>query len=244
MKSDVKLAVILAAGQGLRFGSTGKMLPKGLIEVYGKSLVERSIDTLLSYGMQSIIIVTGHLSDMYVDRLSNVKEIRFVFNGGYAESGSMQSLSLCNSLISEDFVLLDSDIIYEPKILEALLLNEARNSIAISNSTQAGDEVWVQGTDDRVIGLGKIRNDFDHEILGEFTGISKVSRVLLDCMMALNSPERPIVSSEYEEFLTHAAVHVEIKSTHVQDAKWGEIDTPEQLERVLKVFSKSDRENC
>jgi len=236
MSSNINLAVILAAGRGLRFGPGGETLPKGLIEVGGKSLIERSIDFLLSSGIQKIVMVTGHLADIYVDRLGHIKEIQFIFNPDYAKSGSMQSLALCDHFVFEDFILLDSDIIYELGILHSLLAHNAENSIAISHITQAGDEVWVQGTKNRVTSLRKKRDEDGEPLLGEFTGISKVSRVMLDNLLAIDSVEKPMRSSEYEDFFTAAAVQVEIEPVNIKYAKWGEVDTPEQLERVRREF--------
>jgi len=243
MSSNTKLAVILAAGRGLRFGPQGKIVPKGLIEVGGVSLIERSIGFLLSSGIQRIIIVTGHLAHTYVDRLGHIEEIQFIFNPDFAGTGSMQSLSLCDHLVAEDFILLDSDIIYEPEILHGLLAHNAENSIAISFLTQAGDEVWVQGTENRVTSLRKKRDEDGDPLLGEFTGISKVSRVMLDNLLAIDSVEKPMRSSEYEEFFTAAAVQVEIKPVDIKYAKWGEVDTTKQLERVHREFSSDSFDN-
>jgi len=240
MSSDIKLAVILAAGQGLRFGPDGLTSPKGLIEVGGKSLIERSIEFLQCSGIQRIIVVTGHLAHIYADRLDRIKDIDFIFNAGYKDSGSMQSLSLCDSFISEDFMLLDSDIIYEPGILHSMLNHGGKNSIAISHITHAGDEIWVQGTKNRVTSLCKKFDNTGEPLLGEFTGISKVSRVMLDALLKIDGANQPIRTSEYEDFLTAVAAQIVIEPVNIKNAKWGEVDTPEQLERVRREFSRQN----
>ncbi|MFR5682855.1 MAG: NTP transferase domain-containing protein [Clostridia bacterium] len=48
----------MAAGLGTRFGSRTELIPKGFIEVNGKSMIERSIDTLIECGIERIIIGT------------------------------------------------------------------------------------------------------------------------------------------------------------------------------------------
>lgn len=237
MSSESKLAIILAAGRGLRLGPDGEVHPKGFIQVGGTTLIERSVSFLLSSGIKRILIVTGHLAHAYVDRFGHMDEIEFIFNPDFAKSGSMQSLSLCDRFVFEDFVLLDSDIIYEAEILQTLMDHGAENSIAISPITQAGDEVWVQGAPDRVVSLNKNWVEGGFPLLGEFTGISKVSRSMFDHLIALDSAENPLRYREYENFFTAVALEVVIEAVNIGSAKWGEVDTPEQLERVLRVFS-------
>ena len=69
--SRIKTAVILAAGMGSRLSDiTNDQIPKGLLSINGKTLIERSIEKLRSIGIEKIYIVTGHLSFKY-DELAN-----------------------------------------------------------------------------------------------------------------------------------------------------------------------------
>ena len=69
--SRIKTAVILAAGMGSRLNDvTNDEIPKGLLKINGKTLIERSIEKLRSIGIEKIYIVTGHLSFKY-DELAN-----------------------------------------------------------------------------------------------------------------------------------------------------------------------------
>lgn len=56
----IKTAVIMAAGLGTRFGRQTEKIPKGFIEVGGKPMVVRSVETLLECGMDRILIGTGY----------------------------------------------------------------------------------------------------------------------------------------------------------------------------------------
>ena len=51
----VKTALIMAAGLGTRFGKMTETVPKGFVECGGKSMVERSIQTLIDCGIDRII---------------------------------------------------------------------------------------------------------------------------------------------------------------------------------------------
>ena len=61
----IKTAVIMAAGMGTRFGTMTEERPKGFIDAGGKPMVVRSIETLISCGIERIIIGTGYLREAY-----------------------------------------------------------------------------------------------------------------------------------------------------------------------------------
>ena len=61
----VTQALILAAGRGVRMGPRGQSIPKGFIEVGGKTLIARSLALLARSGVRDVTIVTGHLADFY-----------------------------------------------------------------------------------------------------------------------------------------------------------------------------------
>ena len=62
--------VIIAAGRGSRLSSISEGLPKILIEVYNKTLLEHLIHNCLLAGISDIVIVTGHNSSMIDDYIS------------------------------------------------------------------------------------------------------------------------------------------------------------------------------
>ena len=63
--SAPRLAVVLAAGRGVRLGALGEEMPKGFLRVTDVPLIERSIDALRAAGIDRIRIVTGHLRHYY-----------------------------------------------------------------------------------------------------------------------------------------------------------------------------------
>ena len=61
----IKTAMIMAAGMGTRFGHYTDLVPKGFVPVGGKPMILRSIDTLLSCGIERIVIGTGYRCEVY-----------------------------------------------------------------------------------------------------------------------------------------------------------------------------------
>ncbi len=59
---DVKKAVLLAAGRGLRLGAVTEHMPKPMLEVAGQPLIGHLVDALAVNGVRDIAIVTGYLA--------------------------------------------------------------------------------------------------------------------------------------------------------------------------------------
>ncbi len=112
----VRTAVILAAGQGTRLDELGRQAPKGFLHLGTRPIVEESIRRLEHVGIERILIVTGHLAEFY-DRLAAQYRglIETVHNPRFAETGSLASLTAARELLDEDFLLLESDLVYEPR---------------------------------------------------------------------------------------------------------------------------------
>jgi NDP-sugar pyrophosphorylase family protein len=65
--------IIPAAGKATRMGKLGNNLPKALIEIEGRTLLERAIESLRSIGVSRIVVVVGHLGEKIVERDLNVE---------------------------------------------------------------------------------------------------------------------------------------------------------------------------
>ncbi len=81
-------AMILAAGRGNRLRPITDTLPKALVEVRGKSLLERHLDTLKSVGVENVVINLDWLGEMIVERVGSGE--RFGLHVKYSdESGNV-----------------------------------------------------------------------------------------------------------------------------------------------------------
>ena len=69
----IKYAMILSAGLGKRMQPITLKTPKPLIEVEGKNLLERTINLLISYGIEEIVINVHHLANQIINFINNKK---------------------------------------------------------------------------------------------------------------------------------------------------------------------------
>ena len=241
-----KTAVILAAGLGLRLRSLICEVPKGLLEIQGFGLLERSIDLLSSYGISKFFIVTGFQHKMLEDKLSDQVgqiSLHFLHNRLYSSSGSMESLATMKEHVREDFLLLESDLIYERRALEMLLKFEQLDTVLTSGHTNSKDEVWIygepRGGNRESLEVGRIRHInkqpySQFSLRGELVGISWLSAGLFGAMFDYHIANKPsTLQYHYEENLSDLSAAHEISYLMIPDLIWAEIDMESHYRRVL-----------
>jgi 2-aminoethylphosphonate-pyruvate transaminase len=186
--------------------------------------------------MRKIVIVTGYCADHY-QRLADGKAglVHTVHNPRYADSGSMYSLYCARDVVAdESFLLLESDLIYEPRALTELLAEPAADAILLSGPTGAGDEVWVETRDGNLVTMSKDREVLSGSVAGELVGISKISVGLFSLMQDIAARVfKTSLHYDYEtDCLVTASARRPIRCPVVADLVWSEIDDPAHLQRA------------
>lgn len=185
----IKTAVIMAAGLGTRFGKYTQLIPKGFIEFKGKEMVLRSIETLIACGIEKIIIGTGWQKESYESLMDMYPQIICVYSPRYAETNSMYTLYNCREAIGEDdFILLESDIVFEKKAIESIIETQFKSAMLITPVFKFQDQYYVQMNEkselincstDRnkikpsgeLVGIHKLCNEFYKIVVGEYEKI-------------------------------------------------------------------------
>jgi 2-aminoethylphosphonate-pyruvate transaminase len=235
MTPDVTTAVILAAGMGTRLRNEVADRPKGFVRIGSRPIVEESVLRLRSRGITDIVIVTGFAASHYEALARGWPGlVRTVHNGEFAESGSMYSLWCARDRVERrPFLLLESDLVYEPRALDVLLDGADPDAVLLSGPTGAGDEVYVESVAGRLVAMAKDRSRLA-SVAGELVGISRVSAELFGLMQRIAA--QAFASSlryDYETgCLVAAARDRAIACPVVTDLAWGEIDDPAHLRRV------------
>lgn len=246
--SAIRTAVILAAGRGLRLAGEIDDRPKGFIRFGAETIVEASIAQLQTAGIEDVVIVTGHLARQYEDLAKRRKGlVRTVQNAHYADSGSMYSLWCARERTRGPFLLLESDLVYEPRALATLLDGPAEDAILLSGPTGAGDEVWVETQDGRLVRMSKRRDELAGAAAGELVGISRISAPLYELMCEI--AEAAFRQSRHFDYETGCLVEAgrrrPIACPVVPDLLWGEIDDAGHLSRVReRVWPELERQRA
>ncbi|MBQ5998235.1 MAG: NTP transferase domain-containing protein, partial [Treponema sp.] len=197
----IRQAVIVAGGLGSRFGDRTKLMPKGFIEIDGVPMVERSVQKLIAAGIEEIIIGTGHCSEYYDELAKKYHVIKTVKNENYANTSSIGTLEVCVPYIKGDFILLESDLIYDSVGLTVLQNEQRANVILASGKSNSHDEVYLAADADGVLNEVSKDKSVIPEPAGELVGITKISKACLEKMMAYYKSSADLIKLDYESAL-------------------------------------------
>ena len=122
-------AIILAAGMGKRLGELTKNNTKCMVEVNGIRLIDRMITQLSKFNLNRLVIVVGYEGKKLIDyighRYDDILKIEYINNPIYDRTNNIYSLALAKEeLCKDDTILLESDLIFEDRMLELLINHE------------------------------------------------------------------------------------------------------------------------
>lgn len=128
--------IILAAGQGTRLRPLTDDRPKCMVEVNGKSIIERQLDTMRACGIkdEDITIVCGYRSDVLKNRFKDTN-IHFIVNDQYDTTNMVCSLMCARKLMEaeEDIIISYGDIIYGEDVFKKILAAEDGMSVIVDD---------------------------------------------------------------------------------------------------------------
>lgn len=109
-------AIILAAGRGTRLDKYTCDLPKGMLQVFGKSIIQHQVDTYIRNGITDISIIKGY----YADKI-NIPGTKTYVNNLYATTNMVESLFCAENEIQGDVIISYSDILFEDRVLKTVI---------------------------------------------------------------------------------------------------------------------------
>ncbi len=221
----------MAAGLGSRFGKHTEMIPKGFVEFRDKPMVVRSIETLIDCGIERIIIGTGWRKESYEALQKRFPMIECVYSPRFAETNSMYTLYNCREAVgNDDFLLLESDLVFERKAISGLLGCDFDSAMLISPVTKFQDQYYVKMNGRcELVDCSTDENAFEPS--GELVGIHRLSnefyRICVDEYSRVLD-EKPKLGYEY--MLLDVSNRIKPMNVLKIDAlKWYEIDDEADL---------------
>lgn len=223
--NNVKQAVILGAGMRKCFDR-----PVGFLEFQGATVMERLITLLNANGIDSITVVTGYKKEYY-EEFGKRKNLNLVYNEKYKWTGTMHSLALADEFIKGDFLLIESDTIFEERAISNLLENENKNCMLITNESGSGDEAFVEIRGNKVFKISKDVHELSR-VDGEFIGLSKITMDTYKNMLKdFDENSNPYLNYEYVMLNMADGFGFE----KIDELVWGEIDKEEQYNNLKMV---------
>ncbi|GEK28275.1 phosphotransferase [Furfurilactobacillus siliginis] len=216
-------AVILAAGTTQDFNH-----PVALEEFDHQPLLQRTIDQLASHGITKTIIVAGFKQNSIKKLVENNPDVQLVINDNYDSTGTMASLAAASKYISDSFLLIEGDLLYDDAMLSLLLQERQPNVILAAPLSGSGDEAFVDFDENNQ--LLRISKDIRqmNELSAEMIGLSKLSYGFFKLMLAafLNNQNQWL---NYEYLITRLAHSISVKCLLSDNLSWKDIDNLQDL---------------
>ncbi|MBX7044003.1 MAG: phosphocholine cytidylyltransferase family protein [Ignavibacteria bacterium] len=240
-------AVILAAGAARRLRPLTDKTPKCLLNVGGKSLLQRTIDNITSNGITEFVFVTGYLNKMIEEHVrENNRDIscEFLHNADFENNNNSYSLWMTRNTAKGSILLLDSDILFDKGIITELLECGKDNALAVNSSHEPDEEQMkvVVDSEGVVTQIGK------HIPLsssaGESIGIELFSPyfvkelyAILNRKIILENNVNEFYETSFQEVIDKGEENSQIHAVDVSDYMCMEIDTAEDFARAQDIFN-------
>lgn len=221
---------------------------KCMVKVNGVTMIERMLNQLENKAFSKIIIVTGYEGQKLIDFIETLDistPIEFINNPIYDQTNNIYSLWLAkDKLLEEDTVLLESDLIFEDSILDALL-DDSRPTLALVDKYES----WMDGTvvqldeDDSISAFvpGKKFVYRDIDSYYKTVNIYKFSKEFSTTHYVpfLDAYTQALGRNEYYEQVLRVITLLDdpaIKAKRLDGQKWYEIDDVQDLDIASSIF--------
>ena len=243
------IGVILAAGMAKRLRPLTDTKPKCLLEVGGRTLLERTVCAMQQAGISEFVVVTGYRADQIRDFLENTSwtsgyptpHFTFLHNADYEHNNNIFSLWMSMEIVrGKEFLLMDSDILCDPAAV-VRIARESEAALALNRHECGEEEIKViVDTEGRITEISKVCSIQD--AIGESVGIEKMTA---DYSEALYHELEQMIEREglvdvfyeraFERLIPQGHTFRVVDTT---DYFSYELDTPEDFERAQQLMPK------
>lgn len=234
-------ALLLAAGIGSRLYPLTQNEPKCLTIVNAMSILERLLSNLNQHGFKRLVVVTGYLENRIRDFLGNKVgniAIDYIFSPLYETTNNIYSLWMAREVINEPFLLLESDLVFDESLLDAMLYPD-RIAVAKVQPWMNGSCVTINKSQQVKTFLADNADSFG-AIKYKTVNIYSISLASWHCIV--KKLDRHIsdgkVNDYYETVFAEmiADGSLTFKIVSFDGKPWYEIDTIEDLAEAEKLF--------
>jgi phosphoenolpyruvate phosphomutase len=232
-------AIILSSGVGSRLMPQTKNLPKSLLKINDKTILDIEMENLAACGIRDIIITTGHKHDV-MERYATAKypssNISLVRNERFDTTNYIYSIWLTRDHVDDDIVILHGDMVFEAKLLERLLNHPSENGALVNNVVEPPEKDFKAVVKNGFIKkIGVDLSGQDAYFCAPIYKFSKAgfSRWLLEIDSFVKAGN---VRCYAEEAFNNIAGKIQLKAVYYGDEFCMEIDTRRDLDLAREYY--------
>lgn len=237
-------AVLLAAGAGTRLTSLTTSIPKALVAVRGKCLVDYVLDYATSGPIEEVAVVGGYRGELLREHVAGRDRVRFFLNSDY-KRGNILTLLAARDALEGDLLLLNVDHIFPHRLLRDFVDSSPARDVPTAfvdlDRPLFDDDMKVElGPDDRIRRISKVLDRFQAGYIGStFVPAGAVPSYL---RAADTVHERSGGMANVEAILQCLADGGSAPRVFdTSGARWLEVDTPQDLANAERILANVER---
>ena len=251
-------SIILAAGKGTRLSPLTQSIPKGMVKIFGKSMLDWQIQTLRNCNVNDISIVTGYCANCI-----NFKDVNYFHNANFEKTNMVETLFCAKNKLQDQTIISYGDIIYECRVLQKLFESTSDMAVVIDKNWKSywearfdnplnDAESLILDDDNFILNIGQKTNNID-KIQGQYIGlmkfqndgISKIKNFYQESKSGTNpiNPDLSFEQSYMTDFLQGLINRgCKIKAIPIQNG-WLELDSMDDFILYEKLHSSQQLSN-
>jgi L-glutamine-phosphate cytidylyltransferase len=244
-ETSIVRVIILAAGQGKRLLPLTADVPKALLDIGGKTLLERQMEAFASQGLKDFAIVTGYASQR-IEREGLAIAARlgvsasFVFNPFYAVADNLASCWMARHVMDGDFIQVNGDNVFRGDLVQRLLdASKSKAAVAINRkSSFDADDMKVMLDGERLTEIGKTLpvDAVDAEAVGFYVFRGEGAQAYV-AQLENDMREAAALKKWFPSAVGALAKHMSVNTISITGLTWCEVDFPADLQAARQLVA-------
>lgn len=232
-------AIIISAGQGTRLLPLTMKIPKCLVEVHGRTILDHQILALHAAGIREVILVGGYKVGQireHLARSSPPLNVRLLINPFWSVASSIGSVWAARDFLHEPFCLLNGDTIFDATVIQDALrrMQPGVNLLVEATDSPELDDMRVQVRQGRIAAVSKElpREQTTHRSMGMVMcrdDHGAYRQALQDVIEDTNGHD-----AFHHAVINHLAHTLTVAAIASTQGQWREIDRVEDIERWVR----------
>ena len=238
--------IILGAGQGKRLLPLTAEVPKSLLDIGGRTLLERQVDAFAACGITEFVVVTGYAAGRMEDAAAGYARargvsVKTIFNPFYAVADNLATCWMARAEMTGDFIQVNGDNVFQSDLAQ-LLLNAPKAAVTVAINHKAAydaDDMKVMMDGFRLTEIGKTLplEAVDAEAIGFYVfrgegGARYVEE--LDRSMR----DQATLRQWFPSAVGRLAKRLEVNTVVADGVRWCEVDVPADLQHARHLVAE------
>ncbi|MDB3894452.1 hypothetical protein N9324_00060 [Candidatus Pelagibacter sp.] len=231
--------VVPCAGMGSRLGFLTKKITKNMLKINGISILEHQLNKFLIHKekigiLHFIIGYKANILKSYILSLNLPYKIKFHINKNYKKTGCAYSFLQALKYLKNDILVINSDLIFEQKIINNLFNNKKNNFVflrkPILNKKMRAVKAIIKNN--RIVKIDILNKDFNFEVVGPFKISSKSLTILKKICKKLEIDN--VINLCCYTLFGKILNQIKINYNIIKDSDWYEVNTFEEYKQSFK----------